>query len=1684
VRANHTSIYVKPFTLFLLLVFVLLEFNTVNSYASTENIPSKFKLPSRVKYVENKNQWEDFVRYEADFRGGKLFLEDNRFTYIFYNSDDMLSLHPHEGGSRPEKIRLHAVKVNIKGGNGHPQLKPEDPASYFENYFLGSDRSKWASKVQLFTSVTYKDVYPGIDQQFYSAGNDVKYDFIVKPGSSTDKIILEYEGVDHLSLHKGELQMELSVGTIVEQNPYAYQVINGVETPVSCKFVLSGNTLSFKFPKGYNHSIPLIIDPTLVFSTYTGSNSDNWGFTATYDANGDAYSGGNVEGFGYPVTPGAYQVTYGGGGFGGNGFSCDMAIIKLNPTGTSILYATYLGGSDNEQPQSLVVDGNDNLIIFGTTYSANFPTTAGAYDNSYNGQGDMTISKLSSDGTTLLGSTFVGSSQLDGMNTDPAFTTTGPLKYNYSDEARGEIIYDSNNDYILATCSKSPNFPTTPGTLQPVYGGGLQDGVLFKINTSLTALVWSTFIGGTGVDAVYDVVIDQNNDLYIAGGTTSSNLQTTPTALHPAYMGGVADGFLQHISNSGSTLLAGTFIGTASYDQTYFIELDNSGNVYTTGQTEGAYPVSPGVYSNPNGKQFIHKMDENFSTTFYSTVFGKGSTYPDISPTAFLVDTCENVYVAGWGRCLSLGAFTPGNVNGMPVTANAYQTTTNGCDFYFFVLSPNALALAYATFFGGAFSQEHVDGGTSRFDKNGVIYESVCAGCGGNSDFPTTPGVVSNTNNSNNCNNGIIKLAFNLAATVSSITTTPNIGCVPFTLTLTNSSINASSFVWDFGDGSPQDFTFQPTHTWVDTGTYTVMLVAINGLSCNQNDTSYATITVTPPIPPVAAFNLNQISTCDTFSVATVFTGSFGNSYQWDFGDGYTTTGNSASHIYSDTGTFVITLINEDTLCPAADTISQTVSFTLLEVTAVAAATTSSGCTPLTVSFNSNGSSGVTYLWDFGDGSNPSSAANPSHTYTQQGNFNVLLIVSDPLSCNGADTVIMPMAVYLSIPINLSFNVTSSLPCDSTWASVNFTGSGGSVYHWDFGDGFTTSGLSATHSYANTGSYIIQLIADDTLCSTADTLMQTVTFLPPPIVFADASGDTSGCEPMTVTLNSSGSQGSNHFWDFRDGTNTDTSYHPTHTFTQAGNYQVMFIVNDPSSCNGADTAFVNIQVADVPPLDAAFNMVSTTACDSFFASMNFNGVGGTFYNWDFGDGTSASGLSTSHTFPGTGTYLVTLTVSDTACPNEDQAMQLVAFHPPVNATSAALGATRGCTPFIAQFSGSANGNHFWNFGDGTSNDTSLNPSHIFMNAGQFDVMFIASDPNSCNGADTSHVMIDVPPSTPIVVSFNMNTSQICDSLWTSVNFTGSGGQLHHWNFGDGTYSDLFSLTHYYDSPGTYDVTFISEDTVCDRSDSITESVTFLPTVYAGINTSNVFFGCIPQTLHLTNSFGSQGNYIWNFGDSTISNEPVIDHVYEDTGTYRIQLVVYDSGSCNISDTGNYTLQVFESPRAVFDLDQQDAYFFSDVDFYDHSTLADFYSWDLADGTVLTANDSVFHHRYEKGGDYNICLYVSTINGCIDTACRTISVEYAETIYVPNAITLNGDGKNDIFQVYCTGILEIQVDIFNRWGEQIYEYTTVEGGWNGKYNDHFVQEDVYVYRIHAKGVVHPNIYKIGTVTVAK
>lgn len=1043
---------------------------------------------SQILFVENKNQWERFIHYEAEIKGGKLFLEKNRFTYVFFNQQDIERLHP-EHENTPTEIRLHAMRVSLVNSNSKCLILPSEKEDYYRNYFIGSDPSKWASEVGLYKDVSYQNVYSKIDLRFYSQNSNLKYDFIVKPGGNVNSIALNYEGTDEMRIEDGSLIIKTSVGEIIEQKPYAFQLIGGVKKEVPCSFKLKENTIRFLFPEGYDHKFPLIIDPTLIFSSYSGSSADNWGFTATYDAAGNAYAGGNVNSIGYPVTTGAYKVSYNGGGSSGNGWSCDMAIAKFNPTGTAILYATYLGGSDNEQPQSLVVDKNNNLLIFGVSYSSNFPTTTGAYQTTKSGGGDIVVSKLNPSGSTLLASTFIGGSNDDGVNSTAIDNVYGPIKYNYGDDARGEIIADANN-YYVSSCTQSSNFPTTTGAFQTGYGNGGQDGVVLKINSNLTNLIWSTYLGGNGMDAAYSCLLDAGGNLFVTGGTSSSNFPTTAGSIHSTYQGGAADGFITHLGSNGNSVLQSTYIGTNKYDQTFFVQQDVNGNIYTMGQTEGSYPVTAGVYSNAGSGQFIQKLNPTLSASVFSTVFGNGNSKPTISPTAFLVDTCENLYVSGWARCIHHQVFS----NLMPLTTSAFQSTTDGCDFYFIVLSKDALAIQFGSYYGSPSSEDHVDGGTSRFDANGMIYQSVCAGCGGKDNFPTTPGVVSNTNNSINCNNAILKIHFDFSKTRAVVKADPDTGCVPHTVQFTNSSINGVTYTWDFGDGSPISNQFQPSHTYNTAGTYQVMLISRNNLSCNVADTTYIPITIFSPVPIIPSMSLVPASTCDSFFVQSTSVGTGGNLYTWRFGDGSTASGISAQHMYASSGTYSITLVVNDSVCNQIDSVTKPVRFKPNIDARISTDNVFQGCAPqlLTLKYDSILNSSGTVLWDFGDGI--TATGSPlKHTYISPGTYTIRMIVTDTSYCNIADTSFFTIDIYAR-PKAGFYDDAPLIILPNTKITFTDTSLNGINRVWDFGDKATSTDSISSHEYAYGGSFSVCLTASsaqgciDSKCRTIEVI--------------------------------------------------------------------------------------------------------------------------------------------------------------------------------------------------------------------------------------------------------------------------------------------------------------------------------------------------------------------------------------------------------------------------------------------------------------------------------------------------------------------------------------------------------------------------------------------------------------------
>jgi len=924
-----------------------------------------------IRFTENKNQWDKKIVYRAQLDGGVLFLEKNCFTYNFYDKETLREAHLGEAppslpegkekqrASQPDEskgaspspsgrpggasIRSHAFRMTFLNAEKTVKTSAKHATSDYCNFFIGKEKSKWAGHVKNYQEVNYKNLYTGISLQILGMQNSMKYNFIVDPQGNTDKIKLLYDGPDSITLDKGTLKIKTSVNELIEQKPYAYQWIGGKQVEVACEFVLENNTVQFQFPNGYDKKNELIIDPVLVFACSSGSVADNFGMTATYDAHGNLYSGGTAFGIGYPTTMGAYDPSWNGSATYLAGRT-DVVITKYDSSGTFLQYSTYIGGfNGSEIVTSLIVDSLDELLLYGATGSSDFPTTSTAYDTTFNGGTylsfvangtkfssgtDIYVAKFNSAGSSLLASTYIGGSKNDGVNNNndtvwvPAWGVyeypLDSLQYNYGDQYRGEINVDHFGNAYISSSTRSSDFPIVNGFDNTL--GGKQDAVVFKLNNNFSQLLWSTYLGGSDNDAGYAIALDDSLNVYVTGGTRSANFPSTAGALKTSYGGGKADGYITKIKKDGTAILFSTFWGTSSYDQCYFVQLDRNGDVYVVGQTEGAMPVTSGVYNNPNSGQFITKMNDSLNTLIFSTVFGNGNGMPNISPSAFLVDDCQNIYVSGWGGNIITGIPT----TGMPVTPNAIQPSSgDGFNFYLFVLSTDASSLFYATYFGGNQSREHVDGGTSRFDKKGIVYQSVCAGCGGNDDFPVTPGSWPNTGSNvnhntqnNNCNNGVFKFDFQVPPANASFTVDSLHGCAPYKIAFSNHSSSWQSYVWDFGNGDTTSTIYNPIQTYTVPGTYHVTLVVRNG-ACQVSDTASSYITVYPGItadfdfitPPCS----NSANFFDSSTAAPV-------SWLWNFGDGQTSVQQNPFHLYASAGIYDITLISK-TINGCADTV-------------------------------------------------------------------------------------------------------------------------------------------------------------------------------------------------------------------------------------------------------------------------------------------------------------------------------------------------------------------------------------------------------------------------------------------------------------------------------------------------------------------------------------------------------------------------------------------------------------------------------------------------------------------------------------------------------------------------------------------------------------------------------------------
>ena len=956
---------------------------------------------ANVVFVQNRGQWPAGVLFRADIPGGYLFLKQNSLHYVFYDSKAVADHHA-KGVPVSDTIRAHGVAVELLGSQSVNMPEGRHKTGPTLNYFLSKNPDQWVGDAPAFGEVIYSSIYPGIDLRIYAYYQTLKYEFIVQPGADPSVIRLAYKGANSIRLSDSRLIVDTSVQSFSENKPYSYVSRDGRATEVAAAWQLSGNVAQFSLPNGYDRTQQLTLDPELVFSSYSGSVSDNWGHTATYDKEGNLYSAGSVFGGNFPVTTGAFQVSFGG--------TVDVSVMKFSPDGSRLLYATLLGGRAADLPHSLIVNNQGDLVMMGTTSSPDFPVTAGAFQTKtqlgtpfsasfttttsvvFANGSDLFVSILSPDGKQLKASTFVGGTRKDGIGARRSSDTEadGIFMRNYGDDLRGEVIVGPDDDVYVASLTESYDFPV-PRSL-PDGTSSLSEAVVFRLSADLSQLRWGNRISGSqGATKAYGLRLTPSGSLYVCGVTTSPDLPASPDAYQarPIQVSQfLANGFVARFDNQRLTRL--TYLGTDREDAAYLIDVGPDGSPHVFGLTQGRYPVTTGTYQNAGSGQFIHAFDPDLKTTRFSTVIGSTRSGPDISPTALLVNECGNIYVSGWGGAVNNrnGYNSASNTNGLPVTSDAYQRTTNGSNFYIAILEQGAKSLLYATFMGGLTNTrgDHVDGGTSRFSPQGIIYQAVCA-CDGTS-FPATATAWSRTNRSNNCNNlafkfDIDKLKANFDTYQGSQKGVVT-GCTPLALSFQNTSIGGRRYEWLVDGKVVSSDTGRVNYTFDKAGKYTVTLRAYNPLTCLRVDSVKQVVTVS-----AANFQVSRdTSICPNATVTLRASGA--TKYAWAPADGLSST-TIASPVAApkQTTTYTVDMTNEFG-CTARRSITVQTDASFQPSFSVQ---TNGDCQqPTRLTFTNNTRNADRYVWVMGNGDTVRTNVPENYDFGKSGQYQVTLI--------------------------------------------------------------------------------------------------------------------------------------------------------------------------------------------------------------------------------------------------------------------------------------------------------------------------------------------------------------------------------------------------------------------------------------------------------------------------------------------------------------------------------------------------------------------------------------------------------------------------------------------------------------------------------------------------------------------
>jgi hypothetical protein len=700
-------------------------------------------------FIENRGQFNEKARYQVRIGGKTLWVTKEGIVFDVLRPKQTGTTESGLGASSPLLIKDARLRVpgplfnptskieNPKpadlerlvfsqefiGANPTPALEASGSQPGIYNYFIGNDPKKWVTHVNTFSRVLYRDLWPGIDLRL--EGNDVapsfraasaatgvksgtttntapglgpslEQDFIVHPGADLSRLQVTYKGIDKLELAKdGALIVHTAFGDLRELKPRIYQEIAGRRAPVEGRFKLASK-MSYTFEvKNYNPQYALVVDPTLLYSTFLGGSSADTGYGIAVDSSGSAYIIGTTWSSDFPTTPGAFQTT---------NPRYSAFVTKLNPLGSNLVYSTFLGPIFLSSPSAyaIALDSAGEAYVAGLG-AANFPTTPNAWDPTFSG--GYFFTKIAAGGDALVYSTF--------------FLGGGGSPY-------GIAVDSSGKAYITGTVSSSVDFPITPGAFQSINraNGSARTAFLTVFDPSLSgasSLFYSSYLGGSNTDGGYSVAVDAYGEAYVTGEAQSTDFPVTPGAFQTTWPGALGVGFVAKFNpaaSGASSLIYSTYLGGngfnvfgdhVGYDTPYGIAVDGLGQAHVTGVAESVnFPTTAGAIQTlmlGEGDAFIATLNAGGNALLQSTLLGNGP-----SGNGIALDSFGDMFIAGVLGC---------NGSSVPTTPNAFQAGCGGggnfTNAFVTELNPAGTALLYSSYLGGP----------SGAQANGIAVDSV-----------------------------------------------------------------------------------------------------------------------------------------------------------------------------------------------------------------------------------------------------------------------------------------------------------------------------------------------------------------------------------------------------------------------------------------------------------------------------------------------------------------------------------------------------------------------------------------------------------------------------------------------------------------------------------------------------------------------------------------------------------------------------------------------------------------------------------------------------------------------------------------------------------------------------------------------------------------------------------------------